>query len=331
MARADLILKLVGAGARGDQALFQQTTEALAAEERAKNHILLANRLMERLQSGNNGHVKNSAPAFRQPLESKVLAELIPTRQLEELILPSVAEQAIRELVEEQRRADLLRSYGLEPRNRVLLAGAPGNGKTTLAEALAFELNVPMMLVRYEALIGSFLGETTRRIHEAFDYVRSRHCVLFFDEFDVVGKERGDTHETGEIKRVVSSLLLQVDALPSYVVIVVASNHPELLDRAVWRRFQIRAELPMPTAREIVLWFERFEKRTGHSLGVQEKDLLRIFKGMSFAEMHNFGSDVLRRIALSQPCSNIHEVVAGCLRQLKARYTTANSIARRAK
>ena len=86
-------------------------------------------------------------------------------------------------------------------------------------------------------------AKTAQRIAQVFELASSRHCILFFDEFDSVGKERGDLHETGEIKRVVSSLLLQIDALPSYVVAVAASNHPELLDRAVWRRFQIRLSL----------------------------------------------------------------------------------------
>ena len=131
-----------------------------------------------------------------------------------------------------------MRSHGLQPRHRVLLAGPPGNGKTALAEAIAEALALPFLIVRYEALIGSFLGETAQRLAQLFAFARTLPCVLFFDEFDVVGKERGDAHETGEIKRVVSNLLLQIDALPSHVIAVAATNHSELLDSAVWRRFQ---------------------------------------------------------------------------------------------
>ena len=121
-----------------------------------------------------------------------------------------------------------------------------------------------------------------------FEYVRSRRCVLFFDEFDTVGKERGDRQETGEIKRVVSSLLLQIDALPSYVVVVTASNHPELLDRAVWRRFQIRLELPMPRRGQIEEWFRRFEARTGYSMSLSPRSLAMRLQGLSFAEIEDF-------------------------------------------
>src|SRR5260370_36934670 len=112
---------------------------------------------------------------------------------------------------------------------------------------MAESLEIPLFNVRYELMIGSFLGETAARLKRVFDYARTTPCVLFFDEFDAVGKERGDTHETGEIKRVVTSLLMQVDDLPSYVVVIAATNHAELLDRAVWRRFQFRLTVPGPS------------------------------------------------------------------------------------
>lgn len=96
-------------------------------------------------------------------------------------------------------------------------------------------------------MIGSYLGETAARLKREFDHARTTPCVLFFDEFDAVGKERGDEHETGEIKRVETLLLMQIDDLPSYAIAVAATNHSELLDRAVWRRFQLRLTLKAPT------------------------------------------------------------------------------------
>jgi SpoVK/Ycf46/Vps4 family AAA+-type ATPase len=145
-------------------------------------------------------------------------------------------------------------------------------------------------------------------------------CCLFFDEFDALGKERGDTHETGEIKRVVSSLLLQIDSLPSYVVVITASNHPELLDRAVWRRFQVRLELPMPRQGQLEQWFQRFEKRVGRELGFTPRSLAQGLNGCSFAEVEDFGQDVLRKSVLLEPGSDLKEIVRRCLKHWKARF-----------
>ena len=238
MPRADLIVNLVRAGTQGDQKMFRSTVEAIAAEERAKRHTLLADRLEENLLSI---AAPQKAPEIVRTFDGGhggLLYELQPKRSLESILLAEEVRAAARELVEEQQRQDLLRSYGLEPRHKVLLSGPPGNGKTTLAEALAYELMVPLFVVRYEAVVGSFLGETSGRLKRLFDFARTHHCVLFFDEFDTLGKERGDTHETGEIKRVVSSLLLQIDGLPSHVVVAPAPPPADLPDRPVSRRFQ---------------------------------------------------------------------------------------------
>lgn len=231
-----------------------------------------------------------------------------------------MAASALGEVVEEQHRADLLRSHALEPRHRILLVGPPGNGKTSLAEALAGELSLPLLVVRYDGVIGSYLGETAVRLARFMEYVRSRRCVVFFDEFDAIGKERGDENETGEIKRVVSSLLLNVDALPSYVVVVAATNHPELLDRAIWRRFQVRLELPAPNATSAKAWLVRFEQRAGIKLGLTAKQVEEHLLGLSYAELEEFGNDVLRRLTLQSPAGSVRTIVASRLQQLSLRY-----------
>ena len=158
--------------------------------------------------------------------------EATPRKRLEDLFLSDLCERACRGLIEEQHRAGLLRSQSLEPRHRVLLVGPPGNGKTSLAEALAEALAVSFFVVRYDAIIAASWGRRRAGCGGCSTTPERPPCVLFFDEFDAVGKERGDVNETGEIKRVVTSLLIQVDDLPSYTVVIAASNHSELLDRA---------------------------------------------------------------------------------------------------
>lgn len=319
MARADLLTNLVRAGTRGDQVLFRRTVEALIAEERTKQHHVLADRLEQYL--GSNGHTQGGRLSVLDDRTQSLFYELTPIRQLEDLVLSSDVQQVCQEVVEEHHRSDLLRSFNLEPRHRILLAGPPGNGKTSLAEALATALMVPMLVVRYEGIIACYLGETAVRVKSLFDHVRTRRCVLFLDEFDTLGKERGDIHETGEIKRVVSSLLLQVDAIPSHVVVVTATNHPEFLDRAVWRRFQVRLLLPAPGKAQLVEWLVRFQKRLAFALGHSLDALADKLAGLSFAEVEEFGSDIQRRLVLDQNKSDPSKVVNDRLHQLRTRFS----------
>lgn len=298
MARSDLLAALVKAGTSGDTQAARRAAEAIIAEERAKKHDVLAERLTTIVSNG-NGTQAAFAPNEALTRGREFLAELRPRRQLRDMILPRTARQAVEQLIEEQLRADLLRAHGVEPRNRILLVGPPGTGKTSLAEAIAEAMAVPLFVVRYDMVIGSYLGETATRLRRVFDYARTTPCVLFFDEFDAIGKERGDIHETGEIKRVVSSLLLQIDDLPSYTVIAGATNHPELLDRASWRRFQLRVSLPLPDVRAVARYIDSFAKRFEQPLGQSSASVAKRLGYISYAEVEQFCLDLLRRHILS--------------------------------
>ncbi len=288
----------------GDKRSFRGAVEAIIAEERAKHHNVLADTLSKVTQA--NGSGAGNGPFSGVSVQGDgslrgrdFVAEIIPKRRLDDLILPSVVRRAADELVEEQQRADLLRAHGLEPRHRILLVGPPGTGKTTLAEAIAESAGVPLFVVRYEAMIGSYLGETAARLKRVFDYARTTPCLLFFDEFDAIGKERGDVHETGEIKRVVTSLLMQVDDLPSYTIIAAATNHPELLDRGSWRRFQLRLPLPLPDSRALTRYVEAFSKRLPEPIGHAPATIARRLGKISYAEVEQFCLDIHRRSVLA--------------------------------
>lgn len=258
-----------------------------------------------------------------------------PEESLDRLILPRRVLRTVGNLIAEQKAAAKLRDAGMEPRHRVLLAGPPGNGKTSLASAIAAALGVPLHIVSYEGIIGSYLGESAQRLGRIFDRVRSQPpSVLFFDEFDTIGKERGDTHETGEIKRVVSTLLMQVDALPSHVLMIVATNHPELLDRAAWRRFEVRLELPPPTPAQVGRMFESLADRIRklrHRLAPEKhvheppfgnydpEGLAARFAGESFSEVELFCQDLERRLVLDG-LENRSDLVRAVLSERADRY-----------
>lgn len=317
MARSDLLIDLVEAEKRGDKQRFRVLVEAIIAEERAKQHHLVADRLSELITTvGSSELLKRDAGATRV---ADLVHEIVPNRRLDSLQLSPVVRAAVSELIEEHCRADLLRSHNLEPRNRVLLDGPPGNGKTSLAEAIASETMLPFYVIRYEGIVSSFLGETAARLDQAFEFARTRRCVLFFDEFDAIAKERSDLHETGEIKRVVSTLLLQIDRLPPHVVVVCATNHAELLDRAAWRRFQLRLAMSSPTRADATAFLERLVVRLGGELGMAPRTLADRLSGASYAELEEFALDVRRRFVLAGPDGRLPEIARSRLNQWRAR------------
>lgn len=318
MARADILLSIVKSSMGNDTFSLRKSIEALIADERSKNHRILGDRLSEILTNHNN-QVNRTSPIIQNGARDLVI-EIIPEKHFSDLVLKKDILDICTEVVEEHHRADLLASYGIEPRHRLLFVGAPGNGKTTLAEAIATELMCPLLVIRYENIIGSYLGETASRLQKVFETARMRKCVIFLDEFETLGKERGDTRETGEIKRVVSSLLLQIDRLPSHTVVITASNHPELLDKAVWRRFQVKIELPPPSREQRIHFIKRFETRTGFSFKTSHETLADKLTAISFAEIEDFCIDVLRRCILNHMQDNPKEIIKSRIRNLNGRF-----------
>lgn len=318
MARSDLVLSIVKAGAEGDHELFKRSVETLVDEERSLQHHGIANKLDSLLNTpASKKKIELDWMSEAQKKISHVLHIENPRTRLNELLIDEEVRETFLELVEEQHRVEVLRSHGLEPRNRILLVGPPGNGKTSLAHAFADALMFPLYTARYEGIIGSYLGETTQRLQALFEFAAQAPCVLFFDEFDSIGKERGDIHETGEIKRVVSSLLLQIDRLPSHVVVITATNHHDLLDKAVWRRFQIQLELMPPTIQQKTKWLSILESRVGVSFGISPSALAKSIGQVSYSEMEEFGTSILRKLYLSKSDIGIGDIVRRCLRQWK--------------
>ena len=325
MARADLLCELIKYGLNNDSVSFRKAAEALCAEERAKQHIVLAAKIEELLKN-NARHISKestvSPTIIRNGMnEQSLFTEIIPRKRLEHLVLPANVKSICQDLINEQNRADLLQSYGIEPRNKILFIGPPGNGKTSLAEAIAEALTVPLLTVRYESIIGSYLGETASRLSKLFDYAKTRQCVLFFDE---LAKERGDIHETGEIKRVVSSLLMQIDMLPSYVVAIAATNHDTLLDKAVWRRFQIRLEIPKPTRKNLEEFYCLFENEKNFKFGLQPSTLAKKTLGVSYAEAEELSLSVYRQYILNLPDNSPKEITESVINSWLSQVVNAN-------
>ena len=161
---------------------------------------------------------------------ASLVAVRVPRRRLADLVLPEAVRRSCQEFLDDHYYAAALHAAGLIPRNRILLDGPPGNGKTSLAEALAEALRLPFYVVRYDLLIGGSLHETLTTLGQLFDQVQQQPCIVFFDEFDTIGKERGDASDTTDVKRAVGMLLIHIELTPPPTIVIAATNHQELLD-----------------------------------------------------------------------------------------------------
>ncbi len=164
------------------------------------------------------------------------------------LHLPSGTTNRVREFLESVRHYDKLQAARAATPLRLLIYGPPGTGKTQTARWIASELTLPLLTVRCDTLISSLLGQTSKNLRRVFEYVEQRPCVLFLDEFDALASARGNERDVGELQRVVISVLQNMDALSENTILIAASNHEQLLDPAVWRRFPFQIPLPLPNA-----------------------------------------------------------------------------------
>ncbi|HGM7876944.1 TPA: AAA family ATPase [Pseudomonas aeruginosa] len=176
-----------------------------------------------------------------------LVAVEVPRLTLGQVILSPETEGRIRALIEETNRADELAAFDLNPRHKVLLHGEPGNGKTMLAEALATELGLPFLRVKYSGLVDSHLGESGKNINKLMEYASSAPCVVLLDEFDGIAIQRGGGHDVTEVRRITNQLLISLERLPSHCLFIAATNAEEQVDKAIMRRFDLQIEVPPPT------------------------------------------------------------------------------------
>lgn len=234
------------------------------------------------------------------------ITAITPQVLIDDLILTPETAQTVHDLIEEHRRADVLRSHNLEPRNRLLLIGPPGNGKASLAEGIAHALSIPFLKIQYSNVTGNDMKETVQHLIQILEYVCTQRCVLFFDDIALVGREVGRDN----LSKAVKLILARLDTLPSHVIVVISSSCPEF-NMAIWQKFQIRLELPEPSRQQIEEWFRRFEKRTGHTFGITPDCFAREIIGLklNFAEIEEIGLNINRRLILNESGMEIKEII----------------------
>lgn len=239
----------------GDELAFRRAAQEIIEEEESKQHLALARDLRRIIAGGTTAAVAEGVTLPSPPMDREgewPLAEVRhPSRLLDHLVLPGKLIERLDGIATEFRRWEELDRHGVPRRQRLLFFGPAGCGKTSAAEALAAEMGLPLMVVRLDAVVSSYLGETASNLHRIFDFARSGSWVLLFDEFDALGKARDDPTEHGEIKRVITAFLQMLDSFRGSSLLIAATNHERLLDSALWRRFDEVVEFPRPTVHQM--------------------------------------------------------------------------------
>jgi len=192
----------------------------------------------------------------------------------------------------------VLRSYGMRASGKILFFGPPGCGKTLAAEVIACELDLPLAIVRLDALVSSYLGETAANLRKVFDFIAQYPLVALFDEFDALGKERADNAEHGELRRVVNAVLQMMDAYQGKSLIIAATNHEQILDSAVWRRFDDTLEFPLPTPELLPQVLQLKLRGVRRQFESDDSEASTLFTGMSPADIERVARRAIKRMIL---------------------------------
>lgn len=301
MASAQQLIGLVKSYAEGDEQRFFDLAMQLAAAEEQKGHARLAEQLRQWAEAGR--HAPKPVRMAPTPIAAPrgdlaaFLGASYPTTRLNDLILPAHIEDELSHIVTETRMTERLQEKGLRPRRRLLLAGSPGTGKTLTAEALAGELKFPLFTVLLHGLITKFMGETAQKLRMIFDAVRTNRGVYLFDEIDALAASRGSDNDIGEARRILNSFLQFLDEDTGPSIVVATTNLPEILDRAVLRRFDLVLPYQLPDAEAIGKAMRR--RLRGFDIDtVDWNDVAQHAEGLSTADVVAAGEDAARRAVL---------------------------------
>lgn len=234
--------------------------------------------------------------------ESRVaLADVVyPDENYVDVILSKNNADKLNSFILGHKNADKLNAIGLGVSNTLLLYGPPGCGKTKCAYLVAKQLNLPLIVARLDSLISSYLGTTAKNIRSLFEYAQKTPCVLFLDEFDAVAKARDDGNELGELKRVVNSLLQNVDAMSSDSLLLAATNHEQLLDPAVWRRFDYKLKIELPDEDAVIKMVDLFTNKSEVLSPKETKEIASAFRGLSGADIEEIVKKAFRNAIIHE-------------------------------
>jgi SpoVK/Ycf46/Vps4 family AAA+-type ATPase len=296
------VVDLVRIGLSGDAASVRQLARRMLRRQTASVYSqALRDQLSSVILTQDQAILRSARPPTPVQSDGQLALATVEDQMLEDPpILTAEAQAAIDTLIDQRRQAPRLIDLGLEPPKSLLLQGPPGVGKTVTARHLARELSLPLVTIELAALMSSLLGQTGQNLRQLLDHARSFPCVLLLDEFDALAKRRDDQSDIGELKRLVNVLLLELERWPDTGLLIAATNHPQLLDPAVERRFDLTITLTVPGQRERAAILSRVLQRAGLEVA---DDILAAcalaFDGISGAGIERETAAIARAAVLS--------------------------------
>jgi len=327
MPTADQLKTLIASFAASDDARFYRTALQLAADEARRGHGKLAQELRDLVDAARARGATLPAGAKRPiPLAQPRgdLGDLVsasyPDLKVADMVLSKGLSHGLERVLRENRGTARLHEHGLRARRKLLLVGPPGTGKTMTARAVAGELHVPLYLVRFESMITKFMGETAAKLKLVFDAMRSVRAVFLFDEFDAIGAQRALPNDTGEIRRILNSFLQFIEADDSESILIAATNHAEILDRALIRRFDDVLTYALPEVPEIVATLQR-ALADFPTKGIRWEHLAHEAVGLSYAEVVRASEDAAKDMVLAERSALQEEGIVCALHDRKLAHT----------
>lgn len=322
MATADQVKALVRSHAEGDDTKFYSVALQVAARAARGGQGRFAQELRDLVDSLRGQPPQRGVKPIPVTQPRGELAGLLsvvyPDTSMADLVLESDVRVQLDRVVLEQRQRDRLRAQGFKPLRRLLLIGPPGTGKTFTASALAGELHLPLFVIRLDGLITKYMGETAAKLRLVFDALAETRGVYLFDEVDALGGERARSNDVGEIRRVLNSFLQFLEQDESESLLVAATNHPQLLDRAMFRRFDAVVEYPLPRP-ELVKSLIRNRLANVRLGRIAWAQLAKAAAGLSHAEVTLAAENAAKEMILAKRDAVTTETIVAALRDRQAR------------
>jgi SpoVK/Ycf46/Vps4 family AAA+-type ATPase len=279
------IAKIIEGGLIKDSKKVYSYANHLVKKLREDGDNKFADRITKILLGGTGGTPVYKDELFNTPVDTETrlsIADiLLPDKNdVNHLILSNSVTDSLNNFIEIVNNKNKFDEIGLEINSSLLLYGPPGCGKTSIAKYIANKLDLPIIIARFDSLISSLLGNTSKNIRSLFEYASSKPCILFLDEFDAIAKDRKDQQEQGELKRIINSLLQNIDQFLANNILIAATNHHELLDDAIWRRFEQVIEIERPSIDEIFYMIDNLTLNISSEIKTDKKKKQIIAKNM---------------------------------------------------